>query len=148
MFECILDPKNVTLTMSTNKKNLISVLLFRFSLLLDNEVTQPASWPLAGTGRMGTGKSGKWLEERWPLVHCDFALFSFFFKVDLAPENDERFFAAGCIKPASSSSSLPFFRSDPAFPCALSSSSLYCVLCLPISEVPDINIFPYSKRRL
>lgn len=56
-------------TMSTNKKNLISVLLFCFSLLLDNEVTQPASWPLASTGRTGTGRVGKWLEEQWSLVH-------------------------------------------------------------------------------
>lgn len=55
--------------MGTNKKNLISVLLFRFSLLLDNEVTQAASWPLANTGRTGTGRAGKWLEEWWPLVH-------------------------------------------------------------------------------
>ncbi|EFN64365.1 hypothetical protein EAG_08071 [Camponotus floridanus] len=62
LFECILDSKNITLTMSTNKKNLISVLLFRFSLLLDNEVTQPASWPLAGTGRMGTGESNRFVD--------------------------------------------------------------------------------------
>lgn len=147
----MLNLKDVTVT-GANKKNLISTVLFRagyFPFLSDNEVTQVASWPLAGAGRTARVEPGN--GERTVAVgtRYDFALFSFSLKADLAPANDGRFFAAGCIKPAPFSFSLPFFRYGPAFSCPCSPSlPLSRFTFSLISLVPDINIFPYSKRRL
>jgi hypothetical protein len=68
----------------------------------------------------------------------DFALFSFSLKVDLASWNDGRFFAAGCIKPALSSSSLLFFFAPVLRPFFPSFIAFYVLLYL----AGYINIFP------
>lgn len=147
----MLNSKDITVA-DANKKNLISTLLFRagcFPLLSGNEVTQAASWPLAGAGRtvrIEPENGGRTLAVG---TRYDFVLFSLSLKADLASANDGRFFAAGCIKPASFSSSLPFFRYGPALPCRCSPSlPLSRFTFSPISLVPDINIFPHGKRRL
>lgn len=65
----MLSSKDITVA-DANKKNLISTLLFRagcFPLLSGNEVTQAASWPLAGAGRTVRIETGKWWKNasRW-----------------------------------------------------------------------------------
>lgn len=147
----MLNLKDVTVV-GANKKNLISALLFRtgcFPLLWGNEVTQAASWPLAGAGRTARVEPENGGRTVAVGTRYDFTLFFFSLKADLASANDERFFVAGCIKPAPFSFSLPFFRYAPALSCPCSPSLPLSRFTSPlISLVPDINIFSHGKRRL
>jgi len=118
-----MESEGITVT-GANKKNLISILLFCagcFPLLSGNEVTQAASWPLTSAGRTARIEPENGRRTVAVGTRCDFALFSFSLKTDLAPANDGRFFVAGCIIP-SFSSSLPFFHYGPALSCPCSSS--------------------------
>ena len=152
LFECVPDPKDTT---GANKKNLISAPLFcaqRFSLLSSNEVTQPARWPLAGAAPAGRKNGTGQIPENGggttrSLVHATTLLyFPFLSKWISLRGNDGRFFAAGCIKPAPSFSSLLFFFAPiPALRRPFFSPFIAFYVLLYLAGY--INIFPHGKRR-